>query len=73
MAADIEGKPQIAVVIDEVLVKSRNINAGQIVRELAKWIDGGGGGQAYFATAGGKKLDGLPQVVEEAKKMFSTF
>jgi alanyl-tRNA synthetase len=73
LAADIAGKPQIAVVVDEVLVKSRNLNAGQIVRELAQWIDGGGGGQPYFATAGGKKLEGLQQVVEEAKSMFSSF
>lgn len=67
----INGKPQIAVVIDEGLVKSMDLNAGQIVRQLAKLIGGGGGGQAFFATAGGKNVEGLQQVVDEAKKMFS--
>jgi alanyl-tRNA synthetase len=71
LAADIGGKPQIAVVIDEELVKSKGLNAGNIVRELAKEIQGGGGGQPFFATAGGKKIEGLPQVVEKAKEMFS--
>src|SRR5690554_2926550 len=67
----INGKPQIAVIIDEGLVKSMGLNAGQIVRQLATLIGGGGGGQAFFATAGGKNVDGLQQVVDEAKKMFS--
>ena len=71
LAADIEGKPQIAVVVEEELVVSKAWNAGQIVRELAKAIQGGGGGQPFFATAGGKKLEGLPQVIEDAKRMFS--
>jgi alanyl-tRNA synthetase len=52
-------------------VESKGWNAGQAVRELAKAIQGGGGGQPFFATAGGKKLEGLPQVIEDAKRMFS--
>ena len=71
LAAEIDGKPQIAVVVEEELVASKGWNAGQAVRELAKAIHGGGGGQPFFATAGGKKLEGLPQVIEDAKKMFS--
>lgn len=71
LAAEVDGKPQIAVVVEEELVTSRGWNAGQIVRELAKAIQGGGGGQPFFATAGGKKLEGLPQVIEDAKRMFS--
>lgn len=66
IAADIGGKPQIAVAIDEELVKSKNLNAGQIVRELAKNINGGGGGQPFFATAGGSKLEGLDDVITQA-------
>ncbi len=69
LAADIDGKPQIAVAIDENLVKSKNLNAGQIVRDLAKNIHGGGGGQPFFATAGGSKLEGLEDVVTQAKKL----
>lgn len=71
LAADVAGSPQISIVMDESLVKSKDINAGQWVRELARYIKGGGGGQPFFATAGGKDLSGLDQVVEEGKKMIS--
>ena len=70
LAAEIDGKPQIAVIIDEELVKSKGWNAGTSVRELAKEIQGGGGGQPFFATAGGKDVAGLPKVLEKAKSMF---
>lgn len=70
LAADIEGKPQIAVILDDSLISSENLNAGQIVRDLAREIQGGGGGQPFFATAGGKNLDGLDQVVIKAKAQF---
>jgi alanyl-tRNA synthetase len=71
LAAEIEGKPQIAVILQEGLVDALGLNAGQIVRDLAKEIQGGGGGQPFFATAGGKDLAGLPKVVEKAKEMFA--
>ncbi|RZS98234.1 alanine--tRNA ligase [Cecembia calidifontis] len=71
IAAEIEGKPQVAVVINEELVSSKGLNAGNLVRELAKEIQGGGGGQPFFATAGGKNIEGLPLVIEKAKAMFS--
>jgi len=67
IAANIEGKPQIAVAITEDLIKSRNLNAGDIVKKLATKIKGGGGGQPFFATAGGSDLSGLDDVLEEAK------
>ncbi|EAZ83190.2 alanine--tRNA ligase [Algoriphagus machipongonensis] len=70
LAANIDGKPQIAVIIDEELVKSKNLNAGQIVRDLAKEIQGGGGGQPFFATAGGKNLAGLENVVSKARELY---
>ncbi len=70
LAAEIEEKPQITVIIDEALVTAKNLNAGQIVRDLAKAIQGGGGGQPFFATAGGKDLSGLDQVLAKAKEMF---
>ncbi|TXE11074.1 alanine--tRNA ligase [Algoriphagus aquimarinus] len=70
LAAKIEDKPQIAVIIDEDLITGKGLNAGQIVRELAKEIQGGGGGQAFFATAGGKNLAGLENVVTKAKELY---
>ncbi|AHM59982.1 alanyl-tRNA ligase [Flammeovirgaceae bacterium 311] len=69
LAADIEGKPQIAVMFSDALVQERGLNAGNVVRELAKEIKGGGGGQAFFATAGGKDISGLPAVVEKARAL----
>ncbi|RUA23622.1 MAG: alanine--tRNA ligase, partial [Bacteroidetes bacterium] len=62
-----DGKPLIAVTVSKNLVESRGMNAGNIVRELAKEIKGGGGGQANFATAGGKDASGIDNVLAKAK------
>jgi len=67
LTAAIDGKPSIAVMISENLVKDKGLNAGNIVRELAKEIQGGGGGQPFFATAGGKDIAGLANVLEKAR------
>jgi len=67
LAAEIKNKPQIAVMISENLIKDKDFNAGKIVKELAKEIKGGGGGQDFYATAGGKDASGLNNVVEKAK------
>ena len=59
-----EGKPMLTVSVSEDLVAS-GINAGKLVREAAKLIQGGGGGQPHFATAGGKNPDGLSVAVDK--------
>lgn len=69
LAAEIGGKPQLAVCIDETVIKSHNLNAGTIVRELAKEIKGGGGGQPFFATAGGSDAAGLDNALAKAKEI----
>ncbi|MEM7551545.1 MAG: alanine--tRNA ligase [Bacteroidota bacterium] len=69
LAARYEGNPQIGITISENLVKEYGLNAGQLVRSLAAEIKGGGGGQAFFATAGGKDASGLPNVIRKAKEM----
>ena len=69
VASDADGKPSITVSISDELVESRGLNAGQIVRELGKEIQGGGGGQAFFATAGGKDVSGLDRALEKAKSL----
>lgn len=60
-----EGRPTLSVMISEDLVKDHNLNAGKMVREAAKLIQGGGGGQPHFATAGGKNIDGLSAAVDK--------
>ena len=59
-----QGKPMLTVMMSEDVVKDHNLNAGQLVREAAKLIQGGGGGQPHFATAGGKNPDGLSAAVD---------
>jgi alanyl-tRNA synthetase len=71
LGAEIDGKPGITVMIAENLVKEKNLNAGTIVRELAKEIKGGGGGQPFFATAGGSDVSGLTRALEKAKTFIS--
>ena len=69
LAANIEDKPHLAVMIAEPLVESKGLNAGKMVKELAREIKGGGGGQPFFATAGGKDISGLSKVIEKAKQV----
>ena len=73
LAADIQNKPQIAVMIADNLVADKHLNAGNLVKELAREIKGGGGGQPFFATAGGKDVSGLDKVVEVARKKTNEF
>ena len=61
-----EGKPMLTCYVSKELVASKNLNAGQVVRELGKYIQGGGGGQPFFATAGGKNVDGIKEALEKA-------
>ena len=68
-AADLGGKPLITIRISDSLTDK--LNAGNMVRELAKEVQGGGGGQAFFATAGGKDVSGLDAVVSKAKKFLN--
>ena len=61
-----EGKPMLTCYISKELVDSKGLNAGQVVRELGKYIQGGGGGQPFFATAGGKNVGGITEALEKA-------
>lgn len=66
-----DGKAQLMLYISEELVESRKLHAGNIIKELAKAIDGGGGGQAFFASAGGTSPAGLKQAIGKAKDYIS--
>ncbi|HCW06905.1 MAG TPA: alanine--tRNA ligase, partial [Cytophagales bacterium] len=70
LAADVDSKPQVVVMIGEKLAAANKFHAGNMVKELAKEIGGNGGGQPFFATAGGKDLNGLDAVLMKAKSMY---
>ena len=67
LGADVNGKPQLSVITSDDLAKSGKINAVEVIRDCAKEIQGGGGGQPFFATAGGKNAAGLDSAIQRAK------
>ena len=58
-------KPQLSIMMSDDMVSDHGLNAGQMVREAAKLIQGGGGGQPHFAQAGGKNVDGLSAAIDK--------
>ena len=68
IASENAGKPMLTVALGDDLVK-KGLDAGKIVREAAKLMQGGGGGQAFFATAGGKDMNGLTQALDKAAEL----
>ena len=67
LASQTDGKVTLTIALSEKLSKAKGLHAGIMVRELAKEIKGGGGGQAFFATAGGKDASGIPTVLLKAE------
>ena len=65
--ANNNGKALLSCYVSKNLVEEKSLNAGQIVRELGKYIQGGGGGQPFFATAGGKKPEGIAEALDAVK------
>lgn len=62
-------KPHLSVMISDDIVKEYNLHAGNIIRVAASEINGGGGGQPFFASAGGKNAKGLPEAINKAKNL----
>ncbi len=69
IAADIGGRPQIAVMISDNIVAEKSVHAGNLAKELAKEIKGGGGGQPFSATAGGSDVSGLDKVLNKGMEI----
>lgn len=63
------GKPLLSCYVSKILVEEQGKDAGKIIRDLGKYIQGGGGGQPFFATAGGKKTEGISEALEAAEKI----
>lgn len=69
LGSEADGKALLTIMINETLVEKHGLNAAAIVKEAAKEIQGGGGGQPFFATAGGKNPDGLDKALAKAKEV----
>ncbi len=69
--AEHDGKALLACYISKELASEKNLDAGKIIRELGKYIQGGGGGQAFFATAGGKNPAGIDEALEKAQEFIN--
>ena len=67
IGAEVKGKPSLSIIISDNLVKDKNLNAGTIMKDIAKEIQGGGGGQPFYANAGGNDLKGISKALEKAK------
>ncbi len=66
LCANVDGKPHLSLMLSDSLVSEKGLNAMAIIRNLAKEIQGGGGGQPFYATAGGKNVDGLTKALHLA-------
>jgi len=66
LAAEIDGKASLVLAISKELTEKKSLNAGTIIRELAKEVQGGGGGQAFLATAGGQNSSGIKAALKLA-------
>ena len=66
LVLSLKDKPYLAVAISDKLVREKKLHAGEIVKSAAKEFDGGGGGQPFFANAGGKNAGKLNQAMEKA-------
>ena len=69
LGAIFNNKPNLSIMISDDLIKQFDLNAGQIIRKSAQKMKGGGGGQAFFATAGGKDKEGLQEAMDESLKL----
>ena len=68
LGAEVNGKANLSIMISDNLVKEKGLDAGKIIRDAAKAIQGGGGGQPFYATAGGKNSEGMNAAFAIAKK-----
>ena len=71
LACNNNNKPNLHVAISDDLLTSKNLHAGNIIRELAKEINGGGGGQPFYASAGGSDMNGVDAALSKVKEFIS--
>lgn len=66
LGAEVNGKANLSIMISDNLVKEKSLHAGNIIREAAKEMKGGGGGQPFFASAGGKDPEGIQKAIDKS-------
>lgn len=71
LAAEVDGKAHLSLIISDNLVKENKLDATKIIRELSKEIEGGGGGQAFYATAGGENTKGIEAALAKARNILN--
>jgi alanyl-tRNA synthetase len=69
LASESNGKVNLTLLFSESLVKGQGLNAGTMIREIAREIGGGGGGQPHFATAGGKNAQGIERAIQKTQEL----
>ena len=72
VGAVVDQKPCLSLMLPQMLVKEKNIHAGNIIKVAAKHIQGGGGGQPFYATAGGNNSNGLDQALRIAEDLLKS-
>ena len=70
LASEINGKPMLSVALGEKPMKEMDLHAGKIIKAIAQEIKGGGGGQPFYASAGGKDVKGIDKALEKALMIF---
>lgn len=70
LGANINGKAHLVIILSDNLVKDKKLNASEIIRNISREIQGGGGGQPFLATAGGRNPDGIEKALNQAETIF---
>lgn len=70
LGAEVNGKPMLTIMVSDSLIEAKSANASTIIREAAKEMKGGGGGQPFYATAGGKDASGIDKAIAKAIELF---
>jgi alanyl-tRNA synthetase len=72
LGTTVDNKAHLCIIISDNLVDEKSLDAGKIIRSISKEINGGGGGQKFFATAGGSNPSGISKAIEAARALLQS-